>query len=494
MFSRLRPASLLLFLFPCPESASSPAPADPLSRYVSERPPFTVLRPESWKVRYEASPEFFRVWVSDAGLASQVEISLEDNRSARSDSVALLRAKARDLRSRFPDLALTEVVACEDLSCAAATVAFTRERVPFKGRFYFQSDPMQTVIRGYAAPLARLEGERNLMLNILANIRWGNPRSADQPAAARAPQAPPVQMQLVKRRSADGSVSLLLPADWTFQGQSGRVLAVAPEGSVCAGFIFTSFQVIPPQLRIPVTPDVIQSPYLAPSRFLPLVFQKFGNRNMRILQATPDPQAAAAYMQHSRTRCVAEKVVLSWDSPRSQPCLGGFLVFNGQPGVSGIWTSLVAGLWGPGQEIDRYIPVLDQIGKSFGINDQYAANYIREGLDNLRRQQARTQEAMRDLNRAREDNQRAWEARQERKDASNARWDDYRRGNSYWISELEGGKIYQTDPWGTRDTVTGDRWEGAPHDYIRFEGQNPRHPSENMRELSSHEVQKLTGR
>jgi hypothetical protein len=287
---------------------------------------------------------------------------------------------------------------------------------------------------------------------------------------------------------------MLLPADWSFQGQAGRVLAVAPEGSVCAGFLFTTFEVFPPNLGASLPREAIVSGYVPPSRFIPLVFQKFGNRNTQVIQNAPDRETMSACLERFRGPCDAEKIILRWDSPRNQSCVGGFLVINGRPGFSGIWTSLVAGLWGPAQDIERYVPVLDRIGKSFAINDQFAARYIQEGVQNLQRQFERTQEAMRDLNRAREDNQRAWEARQERKDASDARWDDYRRGNSYWISELEGGKIYQTDPWGTQDTTTGQRYEGAPHDYVHFEGQNPRHPSENMRELSSYEVQKLLGR
>ena len=135
--------------------------------------------------------------------------------------------------------------------------------------------------------------------------------------------------------------------------------------------------------------------------------------------------------------------------------------------------------------------MLEQIGASFAINDRYARNYIQQGLASLRVQQQRTARAMQSLNDARADNQRDWEARQERKDASNAKWDDYNRGNTYWISDLEGGKVYQTDPWGTQDTWTGDRADGKPYDYVHFEGQNPRHSSEQMRELSSYEVKKL---
>jgi hypothetical protein len=56
---------------------------------------------------------------------------------------------------------------------------------------------------------------------------------------------------------------------------------------------------------------------------------------------------------------------------------------------------------------------------------------------------------------------------------------------------LEGGKVYQTDPWGTRDQTTGDRYEGAPYNYLHFEGQNPAHPSEQMREISSDDLRRM---
>ena len=95
--------------------------------------------------------------------------------------------------------------------------------------------------------------------------------------------------------------------------------------------------------------------------------------------------------------------------------------------------------------------------------------------------------AMQDLNRAREQNQRDWEARQARKDYMESKWDDYRRGNSYWVSDLEGGKVYHTDNWGTRDTVTGDYYEGRGYNWTNFEGENPRYP-EDMREVSSYEL------
>jgi hypothetical protein len=54
--------------------------------------------------------------------------------------------------------------------------------------------------------------------------------------------------------------------------------------------------------------------------------------------------------------------------------------------------------------------------------------------------------------------------------------------------------VYQTDSHGTRDTATGDYYEGRGYNWVNFEGQSPNHPSETMREISSGELQELNRR
>jgi hypothetical protein len=294
-----------------------------------------------------------------------------------------------------------------------------------------------------------------------------------------------VQAKLVPRQAPDGSLSIHLPADWTFQALKGRILAVDPRGG--CGFIFTGFDIMASNFGLrQLPPDVIVSPYRPPAQIIVPIFQKFGNTNIRVVSATVNQQT------RMECQCDTADLTLSWMSPKGVASMGSFTVRNiRRQNITGNWFAMVSGIWGPAQELGRYLPMLEQIGASFSINDRYARNYIQQGLASLRVQQQRTAQAMQSLNDARADNQRAWEARQERKDAMEAKWDDYRRGNTYWISDLEGGKVYQTDPWGTQDTWTGDRVDGKPYDYVHFEGQNPRHPSEQMRELSSYEVKKL---
>jgi hypothetical protein len=107
--------------------------------------------------------------VTDAGATSVVEIYFAVNRG-RFDPLGVLGAKVRELGARYPDLRLSSVLECKDKSCAAATMAYTRDRVAVEGKFYFQADPQQIVIRSYSAPASRLAAERNLLLDILSHF------------------------------------------------------------------------------------------------------------------------------------------------------------------------------------------------------------------------------------------------------------------------------------------------------------------------------------
>jgi len=460
-----------------------------LKKYVSTDPAFLLYKPENWIVTPENSASALRISVADPAGTSRVEVYFADNHQTRFNSLTLLASESRKLKSHYPDLVLSEVQACKDqaVSCAVATVAHTVNQVAVKGRLFCHADGNQAAIRSYRAPASDLRAQRPLLLDILTNIHI----LKSQGSGGRGQSPAPLAVQLAPRRAQDRSLTLSIPSDWNFQRQGGRAIAVAPGGG--AGFIFTTFEVLPPRnYGVPVAPNVILSAYSPPAHFINKIFEKFGNHDIRVLHADPDVQTAAQCLQQIGRRCEAADIQISWVSPKGASCLGSFKVMNALPSIMGQWFSIVAGIWGPANDLARYQPMLEQVAASFSINDRYAKGYIEQDLAHLRQLQEQTRQSMQSLYQAIDDNQAAWERRQAIKDNSQSKWDDYRRGNSYWISDLEGGKVYETDPWGTRDTTTRDRFEGAPYDYIHFEGENPRHPSENMREISSYELQHMT--
>jgi hypothetical protein len=396
-------------------------------------------------------------------------------------SLGLLAAKVQELSRDHRDLAVSDVHVCKDpaLSCAVATLAYGAPGTPLTGRLYAHADPAMITLRSISAPTARFAASRSLLLDVLANVHVRG-------------TAPPLAVRLVERLAQDGSLSLGLPADWQFLAQKGTVLASAPGGR--AGFIFSVFNVLPGHVGVAPPPGVLVSPYRGPPDFLPVIFSAFRDREVRVLGATPDPQLASQCPARIGRTCEAADVHASWTSPQGAHCTGSFKLLDARPNLAGQWFSIVAGTWGPSEDLARHLPVLEQIAGSFRIADAYAKGYVQNGLTHLRELQRKTQTAMQGLYDAIGQNQSDYESRVARKEASDARRDDYARGNTYWISDLEGGKVYATDPWGTKDTRTGDRYEGAPADYVHFEGQNPVYRSEQMREVSSCELKQLGAR
>jgi hypothetical protein len=464
-----------------PTAGTTARRVEPLERYVSRVPPFFLWKPRDWKVRSENQSQLLRVTVSDPEETSRVELSYADNRQGGLDALGLLAATAQEMRRHHPDLAVARVERCRsDRSCAVGDFAFAGRGGPVQGRFFFHADAQLAVVRSYQAPAERFSARRPVLLDVLANFHLLSAEGAATP------------QPLVPRRAPDGSLSVSIPANWQFQGNRGTVVATEPGGA--SGFMFTTFQVLTRPVGVAPSPGVLVSPHHPPAEFMPVLFQKFGNRDIRILQTAADERTAADCPRYLRRACDAADVTLSWTSPKGAACTGSFKVLNATPGPSGQWFSIVAGIWGPSGSLSSMLPTLGRIAGSFTINDQYARGYIQQGVERLRAAQAKTRSAVQGLYQSIEENQADFERRSAAKAASDARGDDYRRGNSYWVSELEGGKVYATDPWGTKDLTTGDRFDGSAYGYIHFEGENPRHPSEAMRELSSDEVKQLLGR
>ena len=486
-------ALLTVFLLTPLIASCSQAPlvsgASEMKKHVSPNSAYVLYKPQDWKVQEQTNQDSVRIVVSDPSGTSLAEVYSAANPTGKADALRLLAEFGRSLKVEHPDIAFSGVYVSNDGSKAVAMVSYARDKTPVEGRYYFDATPKQLSVQGYCAPRAGLSARRALLINILSNLHFANRETAGPSQPSRTDTSP-IQAQLVPRQAPDNSLSISVPADWLFLAGGGKVLTGAPQGR--AGFAFTSIAVFPHGVGYDnIAQGVIQSPYLPPSQILPVVFTKMGDRDVRVHAFQQDP----ATVQECGGQCQAEDMEVSWTSPEGSACLGMFKAINSLPqGITRQWYTILSGFWGPRDDFVRWVPLLERVGASFQINQQYVRRYIEAGLANLRRLQAKTAQAMQSLNDARRDNQLAWEQQQARKDASDARWDDYRRGHSYWVSEMEGGKVYATDPWGTQDTQTGQYREGSAYGYVNFEGQNPKHPSETMREVSSYEVQQMLGR
>ena len=450
------------------------AGAPPLESFIVPSRICALHRPPGWKVSEALQADSYSLTASAPDGSARVALLWARRRTT---ALEALRGQ-RDQEGRsHPGAEFTDLFVSRDGRRGVATERYRASGTAFQGRVFVEAEGQKLTVQSYLAPEAQLSAQRPVLMNVMMSVTF-----IKGPGAAGSASARP----MVERRAPDGSVKLRVPQDWGFLAAKGTVIAADPGGG--SGFIFTTFSGNPMLRGASVAQGVIAQTYQPPARTLPIVLVGFGHRAPSVLSAVPDPATVAQYRAAVGRPCEASDLVATWTAKGGVECLGAFKVVNGLPGVTGLWHSIVAGIWGPRKDFARYFPVLEQVAGSYSVNDAYARRYIQAGLDNLRRLQQQTAKSMQDLSGAREDMQKAWEAREARKDYMDSKWDDYRRGDSYWVSDLEGGKVYHTDPTGTRDTRTGDYYEGSAYNWTNFEGQNPRHASETMREVSSYEL------
>ena len=446
---------------------------------------FALQKPADWKVTENGGADSFGIAVTSPDGLSRV--ALHWARAAGGGgggpltAVDVLRSVREIERKSHPDAVFSEASRSADSSRAVAVERYSVSGSVVRTRFFVESDRQRIHLQSYSAPESILAAQRPLLLNVIASVSFVRP-----PRGSGAGTAPPVQKRLVGRRAADGSLSMRLPEDWAFLAAGGKVVAGDAAGGV--GFVSTAFTGNPMLPKATILQGILGTTYRSPSQTLLLVLAGFGNRGAALLEAASNPAAVRQCSAFAGRSCAAEDILARWTSKEGVDCVGSFMVANSQPVVMGQWSSVVTGIWGPRADFLRWLPLLEQVAASFSIDDRYARQYVQAGLANLARLQRKTAAAIQDLNYARADMQKAWEARQARKDYMDSKWDDYRRGNSYWVSDLEGGKVYRTDTSGTRDSATGDYYEGGGYTWTNFTGQNPRNSSEGMREISSWEL------
>ncbi len=456
-----------------------------LRPYLAPNKLYALQVPAGWSVAETSEPGFFRIQVKSPDGTSAVDFAWAPNAQGRSNAVQYLLAYRQLLGRACRDVTFTDVHASRAYTQSVAVAAFTCGGVAVKGRYYFESTPRGLSAQGYFAPERLLASQRVLLLNVMSSLAFIKKDQRPEPGGAEPQYYRP---ELVARRAGDGSMSMKVPTDWEFIARAGRVVTGARGGG--PGFIYTSFQGVPMVPNASIAQGLIGSRYLPPPQTLTYILRAFGHGDIRIAGAVQDARTSQAYLVGGFGRADAQDMVAYWTSPEGMPCVGAFKLINTLPSAVGVWTTVVSGIWAPEKDAYLYVPALEEIANSFSINDRFAKEYVRAGMERLKVLQAQTRQKMAELNRAREQNQRDWEERQRIKEFSDSKWDDYRRGNTYWVSDLEGGKVYATDPWGTRDTVTGDYYEGGRYNWTNFQGENPRWP-ENMREISSYELKQM---
>ncbi len=449
-----------------------------MEKFVSKEANFVLYKPRGWTVNEGAQPTFRTISVTDP--AGQYEAAMSFGTSPTGgDMVALARMLISGIARQFPDLEIPGAAISSDRGRIVFDAAFT---APQQGRrelrCWIAGGPGGFVCSSIDAPVGQLAAARPLLLTILSNVRI---MKGAMPAGDG---AAPIQVTWSAYRLSDGSASFRIPQGWGVR-EFGRGCFTASDPSGTYSFMVASVDAITPQLGV-TYPGAVISPYLPPSRALPF----FGGRaglmsNMQIMNLFPRPDVARQMAQvYTAGPLTAEEFVYTCDTRRGKAKGYTFGVsFGSRLGTN--WSLRHLSVFAPAGTFDRYLGNFVTMLQSYQVDDQWARQYVAQGMARLRQMQQQTSAMVsRNAQEIHQMMQDAYNERQTSQDYIDYQRTNYIRGQQDWISTMEGGSVYHTDTWGTKNLTTGETWNGQPYNYVHFEGQNPKY-NEQMQSIDS---------
>ena len=455
----------------------SKAHSVPMKKYVTDQAGFVLYMPEGWKASEGTQGQFKTLFVTDpSGL--YVVALFSGVSPTGNDVVALARLFAGGIQKQFPDFTIQKAMISPD-----------KRKIVFDGT-YSDLQKKRKVFRvwvtggdgnfGYSsieAPEGKLAASRQLLLTILSNI--GIMKGAIQ-TSAQSVRIPP----LVQHRLPDGSAVFSAPQDWQYRGfGAGAFAANDPAGS--SSFIVGTVEFLTPQLRVRV-PNVIISNYLSPHEAMQLVAGKTGTiSDMQFSQVVPRTDIARQIATvHTSGPVTAEEFVYTFMS-KGRKCKGYSFGISFGSRLNTNWKFWHITVAAPVEQFEALVPSFVSMVHSYKINDRFAQNYIAQGMARLQQMQQQTAQIVaRNAQDIHQMMQSAYDERQKSMDYIDYQRTNYIRGQSDWISSVEGGSVYHSDSWGTKNTTTGDYYEGQPFNYFNSTGENPKY-NEQMQEINN---------
>jgi len=454
-------------------------PAGPaMQKIVTDKASFVLYVPKGWKAQEAADGQALQVIASDPSGRSSVFFST--GAAPQGENVtALAKREAAKLGRAARDLEIRSAFASRDGSALAFDGTYSP---PKRGKTEFRSwvslQGGQSACARIEAPAGQLSTMRPTLLTVLSNIRVM--KGAVAPAAAAAP----VRVQMVPYRLRDGSASFSMPQGWQCQDHGkGTFVAGAPGGY---SFISGNVDLLTPQMRVN-QPGILVSPYLAPGQAWQFITARYGlASNMRFEKVIPRADVARQMGQVYTAGPVAvEEFMYTFTNKEGQPCRGYTygISFGSRLGTN--WSFRHMTVTAPAERFGPWAGNFASMLASYKISDRWAQDYAAQGARRLREMQQQTSAMVtRNAQEVRQMMQAAYDERQKSMDYIDYQRTSYIRGQQDWISSMEGGAVYRSDSWGTKNTATGEYREGKPYDYVHFEGKNPKY-NEQMQPVDS---------
>src|SRR4030067_617281 len=364
----------VVLALPLPSPDAMPAQGkgpDKMELYTAGDNTFALYKPPGWNVDSRAVENGKVVTVSDSKGSSRAVVRILSMRDRHENSTALVSRTLKDLRATVSGLDLAWARSTVDRRRAVIEFRYTGNRKnPMRARYYFNAQYPDATVFGYEASEKEFGKQKPLLLSVLANFTILDPSAAS-----------------------------------------------GPPGASIAGFIASTISFWGPS-RVPYfngsrIQGVIHSPYCRPVDALILAMKEYGSRNHKVLERAADPARAGQTAAYLKRGADVETASLSFDSRTGVRCKGVFDVTAFHPPPHGQWGITVTGIWSPEKEIAEYLPSLLRMAESYQSNERFAEDYVRRGLENLRRMTRETSEkAARAAREIRESSMAAYQERQ----------------------------------------------------------------------------------
>jgi hypothetical protein len=447
-----------------------------MQKVVTKQATFVLYVPKWWKVSEGSEGATRYVTAADPSGRSSVFFST-GTVSKGENTTALAKHANAGLGHQSKNLEIRNAFSSRDGSSLVYDGTYSP---PKRGKTEFRTWVSQKgndfTLTRIEAPAGQFEAMKPLLLTVMSNIRVTKGSFTTQAAAT------PAKVNLVNYRLRDGSASFLIPQGWKCQDH-GKGLFIAGDP---AGYSFISGQVdlLSPQLRVN-TPGILVSPYLNSHQAWQFITACYGlASHMRFEKVYPRKDLMSQAVQAGIPASI-EEYVYTFTNREGRACKG--FTFGMSIGSrSGLnWNFRHLTVTAPANQFNAWAGTLGTMMGSYRINERWAQAYVAQGQQRLREMQKQTSAMVaRNAQEIRQTMQAAYDERQKSQDYIDYQRTNYIRGQQDWISNMEGGTVYRTDSWGTKNTATGEYWEGKAYDYYHFKGKNPKY-NEQMQPVDS---------
>lgn len=439
---------------------------------VTEDGAFGLYLPKGWKATTQTFPNGRMVYVVDPKDTAFASMTLLEPVDPNLNAAGLAAATIKNIRLQQKDLKPVE--ARSDAGRTHTLVTYQRrglQSLPIQGRYYFNVQQGRAVVTGLEAPSSTFKETSATLLTIIANIQAFDPKTYQSLTSQKGNQGP-VKLPMQEVSAQDNTCRLKIPQGWNLTAGKGAALVTTENGD--AGYLFSTIAFVG-QSRIPYfdsrnIPGDLRFEYMPPIEALITASRHYGSRNHQVLERHANPTVAAQAVTFLKRGAEAEVALVSFISKNNVPGIGYYDVVGFQPDNAGQWFIMVIGFWAPGEKFAWYLPTLLEVAESFRINEAWASDYVKRGMQKVREMMQTTSSMMsRYTQEMRESSLAAHQNRMRSSDFISYKFSTYMRGEQEWVTSLEGGKIYSTDHHGLSSggqTII----EGQDFNYYNYQG------------------------